>query len=311
MKTLSRDVQDLVILCNSIGKHIPLWVQGAGGNVSVKLGGQLWVKASGVRLSDVSETTGLAQIELDRFFQKFAQASSEAEYAQLLGDPEVASSSFGRPSMEAAFHALLPRKWVMHFHPVSALPLAHSRITEKKSLTWNEDGVLCSVIRWVKPGLELAQLCAKNSESSVLFLESHGVILQGDDLGILEWWKKFESAYIRREFPEWIEKLKKIHSLESCLSELGVDHEGPLNLYFPDTAVFLDRLMKFLVPVAGDSQSWRMPLPLLPRDRDLAEIWGATQILQRMAPELPQIPEADAEAVSGLPTEAFRKQMAR
>lgn len=88
------------------------FVQGPGGNVSVKQDGTLYVKASGVRLRNVGRAFATVPLGL-------------ADRA-LAGDAESDATVFAllpRPSLETYFHALGPRV-VAHTHPAAVLLLA-------------------------------------------------------------------------------------------------------------------------------------------------------------------------------------------
>ena len=62
---------DLVDLCKFVGSQTPHWVQGAGGNISVKDGSHLYIKASGIRLANVSEEYGIAEVDFNLFNSGF------------------------------------------------------------------------------------------------------------------------------------------------------------------------------------------------------------------------------------------------
>jgi len=104
------------------------YVQGGGGNTSVKINGrQMAVKASGFRLSDVTPQNAYAVMDFSelrafyrsnepRMFEDVEKAGSqEAKKATLLIDglPQL------RPSVEAGFHSLLGT-FVIHSHSVYA-----------------------------------------------------------------------------------------------------------------------------------------------------------------------------------------------
>ncbi|MCL2084901.1 MAG: class II aldolase/adducin family protein, partial [Oscillospiraceae bacterium] len=80
------------------------YVQGGGGNTSVKLGdGLMAIKASGYRLRQVTETDGFAVVETETL----RDVTEERGYRPL------------RPSVETGVHALLGA-FVLHTHPVYA-----------------------------------------------------------------------------------------------------------------------------------------------------------------------------------------------
>src|SRR4051812_25683172 len=102
-------------LTERIGRD-PLLVQGAGGNTSLKDGDRLWVKSSGVRLSECRSNNAFT--ELDLHCVRARLATSDAE-------PDLSTCrrgvSGGRPSIETSLHALMPQRVVAHLHSVNAL----------------------------------------------------------------------------------------------------------------------------------------------------------------------------------------------
>ncbi|MEO6418922.1 MAG: class II aldolase/adducin family protein, partial [Polyangiaceae bacterium] len=92
------------------------WAQGPGGNVSIKSEGELWVKASGKRLTDVALEGGHVRVRLD---------VGRAALAGTKGAEEALFSGSPRPSLETYFHVLGPAV-VCHTHALGALLLACS-----------------------------------------------------------------------------------------------------------------------------------------------------------------------------------------
>jgi len=139
------------------------WVQGPGGNVSVKADGEVWVKASGTRLAQVASNV--------------ARVPQAWVMAALTGDPEAERDVFAvspRPSLETYFHAL-GGKVVAHTHPVGTLLAACSTM---------RDAIKLDRVHYERPGLSLAiavreKLDAGRSEQALL-LDSHGLIVYAD-----------------------------------------------------------------------------------------------------------------------------------
>ncbi|MGL4542432.1 MAG: class II aldolase/adducin family protein [Polymorphobacter sp.] len=98
----------------------PLLVQGPGGNSSLKIGDELWVKASGVWLAQARQRqifVGLALAPV--------RAAVVAEQAVDFGAARLpASTTTLRPSIETALHALMPHAAVVHAHAVNSMALA-------------------------------------------------------------------------------------------------------------------------------------------------------------------------------------------
>ena len=153
---------DLATLGSALGGL--RWVQGPGGNCSVKLGSTLWVKASGTRFADVAEEGGHARVPL-------ALANTALD-----GDPTAERELFAhtpRPSLETYFHVLGPRV-VAHTHALGVLLYACSNEPFSARV---EDGVVA--IPYVRPGRGIA-LAVRDVlgevEESVCIMRNHGVI---------------------------------------------------------------------------------------------------------------------------------------
>ena len=141
------------------------YVQGGGGNTSVKLGdGLMAIKASGYRLSQVTETDGFAVVET----ATLKDVTAERGHKPL------------RPSVEAGFHALLG-KFVLHTHPVYAnLALCSKGGTERLGAVM--DGIPYITMPYINPG---AELCAAIKEklmpdTKAVFMVNHGLVVSAD-----------------------------------------------------------------------------------------------------------------------------------
>lgn len=290
----------LVSLSQTVGSKIPEWTQGTGGNISQKIDGLLWIKASGERLGDVSATRGLACLEIESFTTQLLaiqnRPNPEANYSELI--KRAAIPGFGRPSMESGFHALLPGEFVFHFHSLAAVLMAHEFLKDSKRLTsWISTN---SVLRYTflqntLPGLELSFEVYKKIENEIFILQNHGVILQSADERIIEDWEKIEQRFLE----DW--------GYQNCSKNLC---SIPFKLYFPDSAVFFNQIFEILEPY-GDSKTFELKSNPPKTNRDAQEIWLATKWLFSRCPNLEEIPSQLAQAVSGLPTEQYRKSIER
>lgn len=143
------------------------WVQGPGGNCSVKVGSALWVKASGTRFADVANEGGHVQVPL------------ELVRVALDGDAGAERELFAcapRPSLETYFHVLGPRV-VAHTHAVGVLLYACSTAPFSARVA---DGVVA--IPYVRPGRGIALAMrdvlefGEQTAECVCILRSHGVV---------------------------------------------------------------------------------------------------------------------------------------
>jgi ribulose-5-phosphate 4-epimerase/fuculose-1-phosphate aldolase len=320
---MSNDANSLVELCKHIGNAVPFWTQGAGSNISEKRNSEnsteLWIKASGFRLDQVTEHKGLACVDLAFFKAKLAALSvaddsGEEKYSDLLKTSPLPNKSQGRPSMETGFHAILPQKYVLHFHSLASLLMGHlfNKDAQKFSAWMDKhwQGTFC-FIPIARPGLSLTLDLADNVESSLLLLQNHGVILQSDSASILSKWAVLESTFLRSWGFLDLQKLSEASPpFDKNFTETLVP--TPFRIYFPDTAVFRDRILNILetAELPGSKEPHFIPKKdAINIDLDALELWAATAILFATCPELEEVPADMAEKISGLPSEKFRMAM--
>ena len=314
--------QMLIALCREAGRRVPMWTQGTGSNASVKAGDRnelLWIKASGMRLDQVGGeggAPGIACVQLQPFLEGAAAigraGDPERAYATLLQSCTVAAGGLGRPSMESGFHALLPGRWVVHLHSLAALLMVHDSLRDPQRfwIWWRAATPLeARILKAEKPGFELMESIRALPRADLYLLENHGVILQAEEgAEALAHWAELE----RRFLGDWgYAQLLEWSELSAEALRNKVEPGAPLRIFFPDTAVFLDRLRAALVP-AGTRRGeplwqFRPQAGSVPGERDVAEIWLAQQLLLSARADLAELPEQIAATVANLPLELFRR----
>ena len=157
--------------CARIGAD-PLLVQDAGGNVSWKDAGVLWVKASGTRMADA--------------LRKPVFVPVDARQARSVARPDVLGEGASlRPSIETMLHALMPQRVVAHLHAIEAIAHLIQREPAPALAALLEDAD-CAWVPYRKPGLPLAEAVAAalaaRPTADVLLLANHGVVVAGDDV---------------------------------------------------------------------------------------------------------------------------------
>ena len=285
----------LVALCQKIGSEIPRWTQGAGGNVSFKENGRLWIKATGVRLDSVTPQFGLAEVN--------QEALESGLFALGEGDEEgyrsvvQRSALSGRPSMETGFHSLSLAKWVMHFHSLPAILMFQRFLTDPKAVTsWARNQPL--TMAWVgikTPGLELSR-ALQATKAEIVVLQNHGVVIQCFDD------RPFESLVT---FQQMEEDFCAFWGYGRSRREIRpAPRAVPVKAYFPDVAVFLDRILRV---VESRGPHFRLVTQAEKIDRDAVEIFEAIQWLYKECPQLTELPNAMAAKLPQLPTEKLRR----
>lgn len=278
------------------------WVQGAGGNVSVKNGNELDVKPSGQRLDAVTENSQSAKIDLNAFLQgleNLKRSPSEQQYSELI---QKCSLNSVRASMETGFHAALKFKYVAHFHSLVSFLISYEyRQNSLKVQKWLNENHFektfgpVSFLPLSLPGLQLSlQVASQNAQ--VYFLEQHGIILASDDLIPFERLWELEAQFCR-DFG-YNESLAMIQKKEHSL-------KAPLHFYFPDFCIVFPKLVSFLEKeVNGEMQ-----LKNECQELNLQEIWWSHCFLHKAQPNFQGLPEDYIQAVSNLPTEILRKKI--
>ena len=177
METTSIE-KNVKAFCAQIGAN-PLLVQGAGGNVSWKDGGTLWVKASGTWLAEAESKEIFVPVNLTLLQAALTKRNFSVK-------PEVISNSGLRPSIETLLHALMPHRVVVHLHAVEILVhLVQANARQKiKKLVGGE--VKWIYVDYFKPGADLARAVSEQLTTSkaadVVFMGNHGVVIGGRDI---------------------------------------------------------------------------------------------------------------------------------
>jgi len=303
---------ELSQLCKFVGSRVPLWTQGAGGNISLKDRDMLWIKATGLRLDAVKSNEGLAQVDFRKMAyrldtESWSESVAEQKYADLIESTTVKEEGLGRASMETGFHARLSKKYVIHFHSLVALLICHELKKNKPKVSRWLNSATSLKWEWVepcRPGWILSKRVS--GDASIFFLESHGVILQSENSELLEAWEVLEKRFCQDfNYLELYELLASPLDFQDLFARYA-SHCIPFKCYFPDVAVFQERLTKLLHRNKLDL--FEFPLNTVQRDKDMAELWLATQILFKICPGFEEVPQQIAIEVKDLPTEKLRQQ---
>ena len=204
---------------SAYGAKHPYFVQGGGGNTSVKQDEYMVVTGSGVSLENVTEERGFVVVQ--------------TETGQVI-EPEN-----GRASIEACVHRLLHRV-VLHTHPIPVIALAST--INKEALC--QDLFPEAAYAWVdyaKPGQDLADevksVLENKGESlgavATLFLQNHGLFISSDSVARCvelqgEVIKRLETFFAEKqasvEIPE-SQFLTPDHAVYCALPEVKEKHE--------------------------------------------------------------------------------------
>ena len=189
---------DFSCMSQTVGARVD-YVQGGGGNTSVKLDDQLMaIKASGYKLSDINQDSAYAVLdyaELRKFYNEnkpenfpdVEKAGSEAAKAAIQSVEGLAKL---RPSVEAGFHSLL-QTFVVHSHSVFAnLVACVSNSTEIMDAVLNDTSYTWCWVPYTDPGARLTFAIhdelrrvkeTTGKEAQIILMQNHGLIVADDD----------------------------------------------------------------------------------------------------------------------------------
>jgi len=222
----------------------PLLIQGAGGNTSLKIGNILWVKASGKWLVAAEREEMFVPIRFEAARARLAAGEADPT------TPEVVREACPpglRPSIEAAFHALLPHRCVVHVHCIWTLAWA-VRTDATTRLAALLDGLDWVFVPYVRPGVPLAQamahimegaMAASGTPPDVFVLGNHGLNVAAET--------EADAEVLLRAVMDRLETAPRAVAAADAagLDRLGAAHGYRLPRHADSHAVALD-------PIGGD-----------------------------------------------------------
>jgi rhamnose utilization protein RhaD (predicted bifunctional aldolase and dehydrogenase) len=176
----------------------PLLVQASNGNTSIKLGGILWIKASGKWLAHAMQEEMLSAADL-----------AECRSLYRGNEPRGALCPDRRlyPSIETAARRS-SASCCLHVHSINAIAWA-VRMDGPDQLTQRLNGLHWRWIPYAASGMPLAReiekAVAPAPETDVLILGNHGLVVCGPDCQTAEtllWDVERRLAIIPRRFPK-------------------------------------------------------------------------------------------------------------
>lgn len=309
-------------------------VQGAGGNVSLKIGDgsgdTLWVKASGTWLLEAETRDIMVPVALAPLREAIA-AGDEAAIEDLRRFVRTEKNRAGlRPSIETTLHALLPHPVVVHVHCVETIAWA-CRNDAEAALAPLLAGIAFAFIPYVRPGAPLTRVIAARLGDApgaidVLVLGNHGLVVGAATVAAAGRLIAEVAGRLRRRprpppFPRALPdyahyrpaKDPMVHAIATDALSLAVARRGSL---YPDHVIFLGP--GIAETAAGDPVMLVLPGRgvLLREDASggaLALARCLADVTARLAPDEPLRPlSADEEReLLGWDAEQYRKTQDR
>ena len=165
--------------CGHVGSD-PMLTQAAGGNVSVKVEDELWVKASGTWLADALNRDIFVPVDLSALHDQIQRRVFDYT-------PVALGPSRLRPSIETMMHACMPHRYVVHLHAIEPLAIL-VRDDPEVELQRSLAGVSFDwrLLPYSKPGgplsRDIALALSPRDDVECLLLRNHGVVFGGETL---------------------------------------------------------------------------------------------------------------------------------
>jgi rhamnose utilization protein RhaD (predicted bifunctional aldolase and dehydrogenase) len=177
---------DISQFCATLGKD-RLLVQGAGGNVSWKEDGVLWVKGSGTWLANADKEDLFVPVNLTDLTHALSLKNFDIT-------PKVIGEQPLRPSIETILHALMPQIIVVHLHAIDALVHLVTRDSQtsiqQRFKEARQPAIHTAFVGYHKPGPELAQAIdhalKRQPNINAIFLKNHGIVIGGNSIQEIE-----------------------------------------------------------------------------------------------------------------------------
>jgi rhamnose utilization protein RhaD (predicted bifunctional aldolase and dehydrogenase) len=189
MTTKSHLLDQIVELSHEFGTSD--YVQGGGGNSSVKQDETIWVKPSGTTMAGIQADDFLevARPRINALYDLVPPENvneREALVTQLLADSRVDPEALVRPSVETPLHDSFSAAFVMHTHPqmVNGLMCSNNAASTCERLfpehvcrpPADAGYTVCMQVRQAIAD----HVVAHGAEPTAVFMENHGIVVAGD-----------------------------------------------------------------------------------------------------------------------------------
>ena len=171
-KEINMHLENLATLSRYVGERFDL-VQGGGGNSSVKYNDWLFIKSSGISMSNICTDDGYTIIKNKELAEDIYNNTTK----DVINYTVMKQT---RSSIETYMHSIL-KKYTVHLHPIQVnriLITADARSTITK--LFPETDIL--IIDYFTPGIKVCNEIKKlYRNENIIFLLNHGLIITADD----------------------------------------------------------------------------------------------------------------------------------
>ncbi|MDQ3937744.1 MAG: class II aldolase/adducin family protein, partial [Chloroflexota bacterium] len=195
------EVDELLEEAAEVSRHFGRDAQfsrAGGGNSSVKADRVLYIKPSGVSLASLTADALMPLdmaplLELIEGTPDALRSAGSETVMQVAMAARLRPDGQRRPSVECLFHALIPRRFVLHTHPTIVNALCCARDAARVAERLFGDAALW--VPYVDPGLPLARAISEarrqferrtgREAPDIVLLQNHGLIVAADDVSTI------------------------------------------------------------------------------------------------------------------------------
>ncbi len=314
------------------------YVQGGGGNTSVKLDDSLMaIKASGYTLQEVTDEKGYVTVDYQkiRHYYNTVDAAEDRDFekeslAVNLGSVVLLKGMENRrPSVEVGFHSFL-KKNVIHTHSVYANILccsAEGRAVAA-SILQSEKFVF---IPYIDPGFRLTlaikqavdeYIIMNGTQPQAILMENHGIVVHGDNdeeaMALHEEVNDKIRAYFKLpEFPApVIRKTNSGYASDTGYLKRFLDDNNAGEAYFnslalyPDQLVYIGGKLGLTVRIQGSEVTYNVNQKEAETlEETLVGVVYVINEIQKAGLTLRELGQAGADFINNWESEKYRAQL--
>jgi len=175
------NLKEINSFCEKVGNNRFL-TQAAGGNVSLKVGNSIYVKASGTWLAHANKQNIFAKLDYELIKSRIEN--------RILSIPEAAiEDKSSKPSIETLMHVIMPKSIVVHLHAITPLAILVRKDADRILKEIFRDRKDFAFIEYIRPGEDLARAFINLEDINnirIIFLKNHGIVINADSLEEIE-----------------------------------------------------------------------------------------------------------------------------